>query len=159
MRTFFHSQSNGRFKNDIPIGIGMPLIEADVKNRIQKRHFEKHPFARNNPGMVDFAYIYHTTRDRKAQWIAEHVISEIDKLFPIDSIKNCSHCRMKLLSFATVICENKLPAQGNYYLTQYDEYMFPNAHYDYQAYFEEFMSWDEPRNYMQEVKGVIARYF
>jgi len=86
-----------------------------IKRYIGNRFFEVHPFKANSAGIEAFSKLYHITRKQYPEFIINNIINEIDELLKEKTIKHCFSCHMKLLIFAMLICESKLPEQGRVY--------------------------------------------
>ena len=86
-----------------------------IERYISNRFFESHPFKYGSVGMEEFSKLYHITRKQYPEFIHNNIINEIDDLLKEEIIVSCFSCHMKLLIFATLICENKLPEKGRTY--------------------------------------------
>jgi len=94
----------------------MPNEIIEIINRdINNRFFEAHPFKHCSAGMEAFAKLYHITRKQYPEFIMSNIINKIDELLEEENITNCFSCHMKLLFFAMLICNDKLPEQERVY--------------------------------------------
>jgi len=91
------------------------MTSETIKRYIGNRFFESHPFNSGSAGMEDFSKLYHITRKQHSEYILNNILSEIDELLKEKNITSCFQCNTKLLIFAMLICEDKLPDKKQLY--------------------------------------------
>ena len=120
-------------------------IVETIERYIGNRFYESHPFKSGSVGMEDFSRMYHITRKQYPEFILNNILNEIDKLLEGKKIINCFSCHMKLLIFAFLICEDKLPEKGKVYTSM----IFS---------LDEHKRRSNRRNYFLEVRHSIKKY-
>lgn len=84
-----------------------------VESKIAKAFNSKHPVKKGLSGIDDFAYLYLLTSEQSPEWILKHVLEPIDKLR--ESLSDCNACPWRLVAFAMLFSENKLPEKHKEY--------------------------------------------